>query len=180
VDDGETLRFGDRTFTFLHTLGHARHHMCVHDSGSNGVFTGDAFGLAYPALQRGSKPFVICSSTPTDFDPVEARRSIAKITATGADRVYPTHFGELTPMDEAADQIRWSIESMEAILNDAVAAGLAEDQLETFCIDRVHAWFVDQAANCGFSLTDTDWQLLATDVSLNAGGIACAATMRCK
>ena len=176
VDDGETLRFGDRTFTFLHTLGHARHHMCIHDSGSNGVFSGDAFGLACPVLQRGSKPFVICSSSPTDFDPVEARRSVARIVATGADRVYMTHFGEMTPVNDAADQILWSIDSMEAIINDAVAAGLKDDELDKFCTERVRASFIEQATNCGFSLTESDWQMLATDVSLNAAGVAYAAS----
>lgn len=176
VEDGETLRFGGRTFTFLHTLGHARHHMCIHDSGSNGVFTGDALGLAYPALQRGSKPFVICSSSPADFDPAEARRSVARIVATGADRVYLTHFGEVTPVDDAADQVRWSIDSMEAIINDAVAAGLTDDKLDRFCTEHVRASFIEQAANCGFSLTEADWQALATDVTLNASGIAYAAS----
>ena len=45
------LVFGERRLRFLHTAGHANHHVCIHDSATNGVFTGDSFGIAYPRLQ---------------------------------------------------------------------------------------------------------------------------------
>lgn len=47
VADEEAMTFGTRTWRFLHTLGHASHHICIYDSASNGVFTGDSFGLFY-------------------------------------------------------------------------------------------------------------------------------------
>ena len=52
MEDEEVLAFGARELTFLHTRGHANHHFCVADSATGVIFTGDAFGLAYPALQR--------------------------------------------------------------------------------------------------------------------------------
>ena len=46
MDDGDTLQLGNRQLLFIDTPGHARHHFCVHDSVTNGWFTGDTFGLS--------------------------------------------------------------------------------------------------------------------------------------
>src|SRR5690606_13064670 len=75
VDDGEVLPLGRRELSFLHTRGHANHHFVVHDRAAGGVFTGDAFGIGYPALQTDGR-FVFPSTSPTDFDPVAARESL--------------------------------------------------------------------------------------------------------
>lgn len=42
--DGEILKLGGRALTFIDTPGHARHHFCVYDELSKGIFTGDTFG----------------------------------------------------------------------------------------------------------------------------------------
>jgi glyoxylase-like metal-dependent hydrolase (beta-lactamase superfamily II) len=176
VEDGETLDFGERTFTFLHTLGHAKHHMCIHDSGANAVFTGDSFGLAFPMMQGGTKPFLVGSSAPADFDPVEARKSITRIVTTGAERAYVTHFGEVEPVGEAAEQVLRSIDSMETIMNEAAAANLTGDELIAFCEERVRRAFADHATDCCVELTDAGWQILEHEVFLNSRGIAYAVT----
>jgi len=176
VEDGETLDFGERTFTFLHTLGHARHHMCIHDSGANAVFTGDSFGLAFPIMQGGTKPFLVGSSAPTDFDPVEARKSIRRIVNTGAERAYLTHFGEVEPVGDAAEQVLRSIDSMERIMNEAAAANLTGDEFIAFCEQAVRKAFADHAADCGVQLTDAGWRILDHEVFLNSRGIVYAVT----
>jgi glyoxylase-like metal-dependent hydrolase (beta-lactamase superfamily II) len=45
VEHGRTLRVGSQDIEFLHTLGHATHHLCVWDRARGVVFTGDAFGM---------------------------------------------------------------------------------------------------------------------------------------
>merc|ERR1711879_778348 len=45
--DNATVDLDSRTLTFLDTPGHARHHFCVHDDGSNSLFTGDTAGVSY-------------------------------------------------------------------------------------------------------------------------------------
>lgn len=174
VEDREALDFGERTFIFLHTLGHARHHMCIHDSGANAVFTGDSFGLSFPMMQHGTKPFLVCSSAPADFDPVEARKSIKRIVNTGAVRAYATHFGEVEPVGDAAEQVLRSIDSMERIMNEAIAANLTGDELVAFCEEAVRNAFADHAADCGVKLTDAGWLILEHEVFLNSRGIAYA------
>lgn len=174
VEDGETLDFGERTFTFLHTLGHAKHHMCIYDSGANAVFTGDSFGLSFPVMQHGTKPFLVCSSASADFDPVEARKSIRRIVNTGAERAYLTHFGEVTPVADAAEQVLRSIDSMERITKEAAAANLVADELIAFCEEEVRKAFADHATDCGVNLTEAGWQILEHEVFLNSRGIAYA------
>jgi len=109
VVDGEEVQFGTRRLKFMHTRGHANHHMCILDSGSEGIFTGDAFGLCYPELQ-GSGLFIIPSSSPSQFDPDEALVSVRKVLEAGARKAYLTHFGELEDMDVAADQLERHLE----------------------------------------------------------------------
>lgn len=67
--DGTSAAVGDRQLVFYDTPGHARHHFCVHDPQSRGIFTGDTFGLAYPRLHTHRGPFIFPTTTPVQFDP---------------------------------------------------------------------------------------------------------------
>ena len=44
------------------------------------------------------------SMAPADFEPNEARRTVHRILDTGAERLYLTHFGELSPPQPAAGE----------------------------------------------------------------------------
>ena len=66
IQDGETIAWGGRELRFFHTLGHATHHMCIHDTGENAVFTGDSFGLGLNEAVRPGPPFNVCTSSPVD------------------------------------------------------------------------------------------------------------------
>src|SRR5580704_15922229 len=75
LEDGERFELGGAELQVFHTAGHAKHHFVVDDPVLRTVYTGDTFGLAYPALQRGGR-FALATTSPTDFDPAEARKSI--------------------------------------------------------------------------------------------------------
>ncbi len=171
VEDGEKLDFGGRVFTFFHTAGHARHHICLHDSGSNSVFTGDAFGVGYPPLQRGAAPTLFCSTAPTDFEPDEARKTVVRLLATGAERAYLTHFGAMEDLPGAARSLRWSIDAMEAILKEALLTDLDGAALETFCRNRVQQAFDETLNHCGVLRRPADQEWMDADVALNAQGL---------
>ncbi len=172
MHDGESLDFGARTFRFLDTPGHARHHMCLYDSGSNGVFAGDCFGLCYPALQTGDRPLITCSSTPTEFDPVEARRTVHRILETGCDHVFITHFGTVERVPEAAEELLRSIDAMERIMHEAAACQWEGDALESYCRDQVEAEARRQFADCGVEPTANAMERLEADILINARGLA--------
>ncbi|MCP4336193.1 MAG: MBL fold metallo-hydrolase [Gammaproteobacteria bacterium] len=89
---------GDRDLIFIDTPGHARHHFCIYDERSNGVFTGDTFGICYApmkVLPRGLLP----TTPPVQFDPGALRQSITRIMEFEPQRLYLTHYGELADPD---------------------------------------------------------------------------------
>lgn len=172
MHDGETLEFGSRTLRFLDTPGHARHHMCIYDSGTNGVFAGDCFGLHYPSLQTGHKPLITCSSTPTEFDAVEARRTVRRILDTGCERVYVTHFGVVERVQEAAEELLRSIDAMERIMHEAATTSVDGETLEEFCRERVEAEARRQFAECGVEPGNGAMERLEADILINARGLA--------
>lgn len=175
--DGEKLALPGRTLMFLYTRGHADHHFVVHDTGSDGVFTGDAFGIVYPALQhRGLVAFP--STSPTDFDPVAAREAVDRIVATGASRAFPTHFGEQTDLAGIAARLHAHLHAAEALLDEADASGRDGDALDAFVAAGVDRLFDDLLAERGLADDDHARRTVAIDRELNAQGLAFAVRRR--
>lgn len=175
VRDGETMNFGSREFRFIYTLGHAKHHMCIYDSGSNGIFTGDSFGLAFPVLQKGRGLFIVPTTSPPDYDPDEALKAIDRIIGTGADRAYLTHYGPLYNIKTGAAVMKDALTVMKNIFNDAVNSSLNGRELEDFCFERVNDFINNEAEKNGIALTSKSLNILRGDIRINAQGIALAA-----
>lgn len=171
MEDGDSVTLGGRTLTFLHTRGHADHHACVLDSGSSGIFTGDSFGLVYPALQRNGL-FAIPSTSPTDFDAPEAKKSLERILATGAERAYLTHFGEQQDLEGIAATLRAQLDEYGAIADQAFQDELDGEPLARFCEERVGAIFERVLAERGLAGDPEARAILSTDRDLNAQGVA--------
>lgn len=173
VADDEMLAFGGRTLRFLHTLGHATHHICIHDSAANGVFTGDSFGLYYEWLTVDpARPFIMCLSTPTEFDAPEARRTVNRLLSLNAERAYVGHFGELRGMREAAPQLLATIDAFDTIQHEAARTDLDGEALLQFCQDRVERVAWETCARCGAMPGQEQRARLAGDVLINARGLA--------
>lgn len=43
IEDGATLTLGSSELEFIHTRGHARHHMVIYDKYTKSIFTGARF-----------------------------------------------------------------------------------------------------------------------------------------
>ena len=112
-----TLRFGNRELRFLHTRGHANHHFCIADSASDAIFTGDAFGLVYPALQREGM-FAFPSTSPTDFEPELAREAVRRLSMNGRPACIRRHFGGVTEIEVAAGQLIRHLDFAERLRDD--------------------------------------------------------------
>ncbi len=174
VEDGESIKFGSSNFQFIYTPGHAKHHMCIYDSASNGIFTGDSFGLLYPALQTGNSPFIFPSTSPSDFDPGEARKSINKIIDSGAETVFLTHFGPFEKIDKGAESMIESIDKIENILRSALDQKLEEAKLDKFCQDAMTEYFKNEITARGISLSPAAEKIVNMESALNAQGVAFA------
>ncbi len=179
MEDEETVGFAGRTLRFLHTRGHANHHFVVHDQEAEAIFTGDAFGLVYPDL--GGQPlFALPSTSPTDFDGPLARASVDRIVHTGAKTAYLTHFGPVTEIGAAADQLKDTLLFSEAVLEQAYRSELPDEQLEAFIAPKLRAHLDERLRTAGARRGDDAWARLAMDLELNAQGLAFVAQKRRK
>ncbi len=174
MEDGQTLRFGQRTLHFLHTKGHANHHLVIHDPATGGLFTGDAFGLAYPALQ-GKGTFALPSTSPTDYLADEALAVIDQLAALEPERVFLTHFGEHADVHGIASQLTSDLHFARHLFEEAKASTLLGGALERFCLEKLEGYYATRIESRGLPMEETR-SFLALDLELNAQGLAFAAT----
>jgi glyoxylase-like metal-dependent hydrolase (beta-lactamase superfamily II) len=172
--DDETFELGGATLRAVHTAGHAWHHLVVDDPTLATVYTGDAFGLVYPALQRGVR-FALLTTSPTGFHAGEARKSIDRVLALGEESACLTHFGEVRDLDRCARQLRHWIDRSEAWVDEAAQSEAPLPELEAHIAQQIRAALAQEAISLGLALTEADWELLSLDVELNAQGLAFAA-----
>jgi glyoxylase-like metal-dependent hydrolase (beta-lactamase superfamily II) len=174
MNDGEVLKWRGAELGFLHTRGHANHHFCIVLSElgkAQAIFTGDSFGLAYPDLQSHGL-FIFPSTSPTDFNADEARKSIRRILDSGAPLAYLTHFGAVHDLPGASKQLMEGIDFSERLLKDAAESSLPDDQLGKFCDERIRQHFSLLLAKRGVRFDEKAKKLLDLDLELNADGIA--------
>ncbi len=173
VEDGEEIPFRGSNLRCIHTRGHANHHFCLIDPVLDGIFTGDSFGLAYPALQRKGL-FIFPSSSPTDFDPQAALDTVERIVTSGVKRAFLTHFGEVRDLHTARMQLDEQLLFAGRLYGEAVAGNEEFETLRVRFAAALRENFALMAANAGLNLTDEDLRMMETDLRLNADGIAFA------
>lgn len=176
MGDEEVLEWNGRPLRFLHTRGHANHHFCVLDSQTASIFTGDAFGLVYPALQHRGL-FALPSTSPTDFDPPAARATLQRIVNSGAKRAYLTHFGGVDDLPAVAAQLDEQLEGYASIVDVADTSAKDGADLEAHCAQQVNALFDALLAKHGLD-DETTRAILQTDMDLNGQGVAFAVKKR--
>lgn len=171
VKDGEKLKWRGGTLQFLYTLGHASHHLCVWEEETKSVFTGDAFGVCYPAI-LGKHIFHFPSTSPVDFDYDEACKSIDRILETGAETAYLTHFGAVTELQTRARELKTHLEFHQSLIETAKAQKVPDEEVLKLFESRVDAYFEKCLRDRGIEKTEEVWELLKLDRKLNAAGLA--------
>ena len=171
--DGESIELGDAKLQALHTAGHAWHHFAVDDPALGTVYTGDTFGLVYPALQRGIR-FALATTSPTGFHAAEARKSVDRILGLGRDAACLTHFDEVRDLAECGRQIHRWIDLSEQWVNEGAASSLTGKELEVAISSKLRAAIAQDTSARGLELTPADWELLSLDIELNGQGLAYA------
>lgn len=108
VAHGDTLSLGNRTLTFYHTPGHARHHISIYDNASNGLFIGDTAGVRFPLISQ-TVELVLPSTSPNQFSPEDMLASVDFFEQQQVDALYLGHYGILTDPTIAYEQMRYWI-----------------------------------------------------------------------
>ena len=171
--DGESFDLGGSVLTGFHTSGHANHHMVIDDPAVASVYTGDTFGLVYPALQSHGR-FAIASTSPTNFNAEQARLSIAKVLSLGEKWVCPTHFDAYSDAREIASQVLRFIDHAEGWVDEARRSDAPPEVILSALAANWRAAIAEQAPKFGAA----EQALLALDVALNAQGLAFVAAQR--
>ncbi|MEM9688198.1 MAG: MBL fold metallo-hydrolase [Pseudomonadota bacterium] len=166
--DDQSFSLNGRPLFAFYTEGHARHHYCLDDARSAGVFTGDSFGLSYRELDTAAGPFVMATTTPTHFDPVEAHKSIDRIMACEPKRLFLTHYSEVGDLDRLAADMHADIDACAGIADRLVDTDDRTAAIEAALFDHL----ADRIEAHGF---DGDRQairdIVGMDAKLNAQGL---------
>jgi glyoxylase-like metal-dependent hydrolase (beta-lactamase superfamily II) len=166
--DGEWIEMNGRSMQTLFTEGHARHHYCLHDPQSKGVFTGDSFGISYRELDTAAGEFIFPTTTPASFDPLEAHKSIDRIMACDPQQLFLTHYSRVGDLDRLATDMHAGVDDYVALArrhandintNETLSAAMFE-----YLADRLsqHGYKGDR---------DAMWSVLGLDVTLNTQGL---------
>jgi glyoxylase-like metal-dependent hydrolase (beta-lactamase superfamily II) len=107
LEDGQEIDVGGgRRLTSVHSPGHAKHHLALHDSASGTLFVGDAVGVRLPGtgVLRPATP-------PADFDLDQALDSLSRFAGRSPSVLALAHYG-LVPgdtqliLEEASEALR--------------------------------------------------------------------------
>lgn len=167
--DGHAIRLAGRELRFLDTPGHAKHHVCVLDSASGHLFTGDTFGISYRELDRDGRAMIFPTTTPVQFDPEAMHRSIDRLLALGARAAYLTHFGQVSDLPRLGADLHRLIDAHARIGERHRHAGGARTSLIE---QEVRALLLDECRRHGLALPESRLlELLSHDIRLNADGL---------
>jgi glyoxylase-like metal-dependent hydrolase (beta-lactamase superfamily II) len=168
VQDGERLRLGRRTFEFIDTPGHARHHYCAVDLDHRLIFSGDTFGISYREFDTAAGPFGFPTTTPVQFDPGALHASIDRLLSYRPERIALTHYGPVGDIERLAADLHECIDEFVRIARRHAdepdrTKRIAADMFERFSerLDR-HGFEGDEARR---------HELLDSDVELNTQGL---------
>lgn len=167
--DGYVLDFNGRTLEFIDTPGHAKHHHCIWDARSQGWFTGDTFGLAYPECTVDGRAFIFPTTSPVQFDPPAMRASVGRLLARNPQAMYLTHYGRVTGVAELGRALLARIDAHVAVARAASHAVAARKQA---LLDGLSTLLIDQLRAHGSTLgRDEALAVWGLDIELNAQGL---------
>ena len=121
IDDGEIIRIGTRELEVLYTPGHAPHHICVYDSQSQGIFSGDSLGF----LHIGINSVIIVAG----FDLDDALKSIDRLKALNPKRIYAAHGTAKREAGEFIQSVRTTTKDYGDIILEAMRAGQGKEEM---------------------------------------------------
>jgi len=163
VDEGDVIRFGDRSLEVMYTPGHASHHVSLVESGSGAVFTGDALGVHLPDV-RVLQP----ATPPPDIDVEAGVASIERIRERADSLLLFSHFGPVTEVDELCEIAAARLQRWAGIVRDALDETEDLDRITELLRTRT----ADEFESMGKRRDDIDRFDILADMRNNAAGLA--------
>jgi glyoxylase-like metal-dependent hydrolase (beta-lactamase superfamily II) len=166
--DGQRILLGTRSLEFMHTPGHALHHLCIVDRGAGEAFCGDTFGVSYRELDTAAGAFIFATTTPTQFDPGQLHASVDRILALRPHAVYLTHYSRVGDIERLGAVLHADIDAQAAIAKNASQGPGREAEIAA----ALYAYLSTRLDAHGYGGGDAERHaLLDGDVGLNAAGL---------
>jgi glyoxylase-like metal-dependent hydrolase (beta-lactamase superfamily II) len=166
TQDGQKFELAGRVFECVHTPGHALHHQAIVDHGSTSIFTGDTFGISYREFDTAAGPWIMPTTTPTQFDPSQLKASIVRLMQFRPRRLYLTHYSEVAQCARLANDMYDAVDAYVRIARDA---GLDLRRMRSGLRAWAHAGLREHGVTLGADDIDA---ILNKDYELNADGLA--------
>lgn len=172
VQDGETLQISkERTLTFYDTPGHAKHHISIHDSLTNGIFTGDTIGIYYRELTKFGVELYLPTTSPTQFQPDEMLASKERIKNMNIDMIYFGHYGASSNVSEVYRQLDYwmpfFVEAGKQVFMKEQNFEAATKQLSSLLFQKVSDHLTEQGVPASHSI----YEIIKLDMEISAMGI---------
>ena len=166
AQDGQHFDLAGRVFECVHTPGHALHHQAIVDHGATCIFTGDTFGISYREFDTAKGPWIMPTTTPTQFDPGQLKASIIRLMQFRPRRVYLTHYSEVGDCARLANDM---YDAVDQYVRIARACGLNTRNMYLALRDWAHAGLREHGVTMTNDAIDS---ILDKDYELNADGLA--------
>ncbi|MBS1162074.1 MAG: Beta-lactamase-like protein [Proteobacteria bacterium] len=169
AEDGHVVNLAGRELLCLDTPGHARHHICIVDRKTGGIFTGDMFGLSYRELDVDGRQFIFPTTTPSQFEPEEMRKSIRRLLSFEPHAVYLTHYAQVTEVKRQGEELLRHLDALIALALPEKEAGAERHARIKGAMTR---YVLAQIRAHGCTLPEAALlDLWETDLELNAQGL---------
>src|SRR5262249_737528 len=120
--DSFRCELAGREFELIHTPGHALHHYAIVDGEYACAFAGDTFGISYRALDTAQGPFILPTTSPSQFDPDQLITSIDRLMSFALDSIYLMHYSRVTGTTRLASLLKSQIREFVQIVQGSASA----------------------------------------------------------
>lgn len=168
LHDNDIHTLVNRNLHILDTPGHAKHHVAIWDPISQGVFTGDTFGLSYREFDTQQGAYVFPTTTPIQFDPQALKESVERIAALQPACIYPTHYSRANDVPHLKQLFLKQLDEMVIVAKHLKDESNRHEKLKIALVDI----YEKHLKNHGCLLNRAQIEeFLKIDVELNAQGI---------
>jgi glyoxylase-like metal-dependent hydrolase (beta-lactamase superfamily II) len=149
--DGDEITLGNRVLKFIDTPGHARHHVCIWDEASRGIFSGDTLGVSYREFDTDQGELIFPPTTPVQFDPDTWKDTIKHLMNLKPKYAYLTHFNRIEFTQHSAEMLAQNIDGFvkiaQASENQSNRHKAIKEQLLNYLLDIAtdHDVILDEA-----------------------------------